>query len=403
MLADGPGVLNLQENRVHPTEKFRFFCPVKISAGLKALEHLPVDLGGPFAGMPLIVADAPWRAKKVAGAFRDSGLCVGVCDTVPSTPDIGTVRQLAGIYRDRRCGALIAVGGGTLVDAAKLVNLMVSLGEDDLGRFCGENTVDSPLRPLAVVLSASGNGLEVSRFASLGDLAFSSPRLMPDLAVIDPRLMRRETPESIVYFCLAALAHAVEAYCGPFKNPVADAHAWVALRLISQNLVAAAGGGGDKRLVLALVNGVASAACAFSNAAPGLLHLLAEAAAAEWELPLGQVLGSLLPFALEYAALNGSHDSAELLLPLAGPEVYSQTAEDLRGAIAVNLVHALLYDLDKATRGAVALTLKEAGVDAKSFATVARRAAAADSVLCAERAAMLVLEHAWSGYPIGAL
>ncbi len=388
---------------MHLPDNYRFFCPVKISAGARALDHLPWDLGGTAAGIPLVVADSRRRAAAVVGAFGDSGMSVCVCDDVAPAPDMDTVRGLAELYRRKGCGSLVAAGGGALIDAAKLVNALVSSGGDDLERACSQNDLRRPSNPLAVALSGAGNGLEVSRFAALGDRVFSSAGLMPELAVIDPRLLAPEKVEALVQLGLASLSHAVEAFCGAAKNPMSDAYAHAAMRLVVEHLLAVAGGGADRAARTALVNGAALAGCALSNTGPGMLHLLAEAAAGDWGLPLGQVMGMLLPYAMEYRALNGGPPCAELLLPLAGPEVYSQTAEGLRKAIAVNIVHALIYDLNKATRGAVRLTLKESGVDPQGFPGLAGRASAAGPGVCHERGALMVLEHAWSGYPIVAL
>jgi alcohol dehydrogenase len=226
---------------------------------------------------------------------------------------------------------------------------------------------------------------------------------MPDLAVVDPRLTRDSKISDVIDLSLAALTHAVEAYAGPCKNPMSDAYAYGAIRLISENLVAVAEGRAAREGVSALVNAAIMAGCALSNTHPGMTHLMGEAAMGVWNLAPGKVLGVLLPYVMEYLALKGGYHSAALLLPLAGNGVYASTAEDLRGAIAVNLIHAMLYDLNKTTRGGHPLTLKEAGVEEPSIAEVAGRAAACGSGFCDLKGARLVLEHAWSGYPIMSL
>ena len=385
-------------------DNYQFFCPVKISAGNKALEHLPMELEGLDVGKPFVVAQDRGAAKTALKAFRNSGMTIGLCDSLPALPDSSVVGQLAALYRDKQCDALVAVGSGALVDTAKAVNLLVSSESGDLEKFAGENKVPGPLNPLVLVLTAAGNGLESSRFASLGDLAFSSPFLMPDVVVVDRRMNRVDKTAGLMYLALASLTHAVEVYSGPAKNPMTDAYAYGAIRMIMENLVAVISGDGTKAGPSALVSAAAMAGCALSNAQPGMIHLIGEAAGDEWDLALGQVLGILLPHVMDYHAHKNDYHSAALLLPLAGNDVYASTAKDLRAAIAVNMVHALLYDLNKAAGGqAMPLTLKEAGVDQGSLSTVAERAAGIGPGSCDPKAVHLILEHAWSGYPIVSL
>lgn len=388
---------------MHLPQNYQFYSPVKINSGQRALEHLPAELAALNAGMPLIVTDRKSRARTVVNAFRGSGMTVAVCDGLPQQPDFSLVRELAAIYRRKHCDSLIAVGSGGLIDGAKAVNLMVSFGREELTGLGGENGVPAPLNPLIIAATASGSGLEVSKYASLEDWACASAHLMPALAVIDPRLIHDTKSEAVVDLSLSALAHAVEAFAGPHKNPMADAYAYGAVRLISQNLVAVAEGRAPKNGIAALVNGAVMAGCALSNTHPGMVHLMGEAAVGSWSLTAGKVLGILLPYVMEYLELKRQYHTADLLLPLSGANIYASTAEDLRGSIAINVVHAMLYDLNKTTRGGHPLTLRDAGVEESSLAEVADRAAGANPAICDPKGARLVLEHAWSGYPIVSL
>jgi alcohol dehydrogenase len=388
---------------MHLPQNYQFFAPVKINSGQRALEHLPAELAALNAGMPLIVADRKSRARTVANAFRGSGMTVAVCDALSRPPDLSVVQELAAMYRRKHCDALIAAGSGALIDGLKAVNLLVSLNREDLMGLGGENGVPLPLNPLVIAAVASGSGLEVSKYASLQGWACASAHLMPALAVIDPRLLRGTETEAVLDLSLSALAHAVESFGGLHKNPMADAYAYGAIRLISQNLVSVAEGRAPKTGVAALVNGAVMAGCALSNTHPGMVHLMGEAAVGRWNLTAGKLLGILLPYVMEYLELKGQYHTADLLLPLSGGDIYASTAEDLRGSIAINVVHAMLYDLNKTTRGAHPLTLKEAGVEESSLADVAELAAGANPAICDPKGARLILEHAWSGYPIVSL
>jgi alcohol dehydrogenase len=110
---------------------YEFYCPVKILCGPKALPNLPYELQQLGVRRPLIVTDAGVVAagllEKVTGAFVGSDCEVGaVFDRTPPDSSVGTVNEVAALYRQRQCDSLVAVGGGSSLDTAKAVNIVIS-------------------------------------------------------------------------------------------------------------------------------------------------------------------------------------------------------------------------------------------------------------------------------------
>lgn len=382
------------------TEPFEFLSPIKINSGLKALEHLPFELDALNAGKPLVLTDPEGiRAgldRIVEESFGDSGLVLGFYGGIPSEPDLVLIRDLALLYRERGFDALVAVGSGSVMNTAKILNIAVSGSPGDLESFAGVDRIPGRLRPFIAVPRSGGTGYETSRFAALGSRRYSSRRLMPDLVVIDPRTVAHGDRESMVAGILAAWAHAVEAYFTAPDNPLVEAYAGGALALLREAMLPGIRGtaGADERVALA--NAAVYAACAFSNAPPGPAHVLGEAVATEASLSAGAAMGLLLPPVATRLAGRDGRDVSRLLLPLAGMDRFAETAEAERsGSVPVLLVRMRENILD-AAKGVVPRNLKEAGLARERIADLAGSVAIEENSWTAEDT-RAVLEAAWSG------
>ena len=238
-------------------DNYEFYCPVKINSGNRALENLPFELDALNARKPLIVTDKESAKKglikKITDAFKDSGMTLGIFDGVPPVPDRKLVRRLMNSYRDTGCDSIIAAGEGVVVDTAKALNIVVSGRPEDLHEAAGEDMIQNPLGPFVFVPTASGTGFETSRFAALEGLSFSSHLLMPDLVIIDPRMMKAQKADVVVSTSMVALAHSTQAYTCPAKNPMNDTYAYAAMQFVGENLVNVIRYGDKKgRLALAI-------------------------------------------------------------------------------------------------------------------------------------------------------
>ncbi|MBE03124.1 iron-containing alcohol dehydrogenase [Marinobacter lutaoensis] len=349
---------------------YEFFCPVKVIAGKAALEHLPYELTSLAARRPMIVTDKGVRAAglldPVIAACEESGLeIVSTYDDVPPDSATHVVRDIAAIYRQEKCDAIIAVGGGSAIDTGKAVNILVSEGGDDLAQYSGAGVLKHPLKPFFVIPTTAGTGSEVTSVAVITDetkgvkLPFSSAFLLPNAAIIDPRMTLTLPPHITAATAMDALTHATEAYTCLAKNPLSDAYATAAIRKISQSLLTVMDNPKDIEGRLELAQASTMAGIAFSNSMVGLVHALGHATGAICHLPHGLCMSLYLPYALEYNLDTIRAPLGELLLYLEGPEVYAATPGHRRAEASIAAIRKLRDQLYK--RCQLPRTLKETG------------------------------------------
>nr|WP_279053381.1 iron-containing alcohol dehydrogenase [Acinetobacter tandoii] len=349
---------------------YEFFCPVKVIAGNAALEHIPFELATLGAKRPMIITDKGVRGNKllapIEAAFESTDAVIGcIFDDVPPDSSLDTVRRAAALYRENQCDAIIAVGGGSVIDTSKATNILVSEGGDDLLQYSGAHNLPKPLKPFFVIPTTSGTGSEVTMVAVVSDtaknvkMAFASYYLMPHAAILDPRMTLTLPPHLTAMTAMDALTHAIEAYTCMAANPISDAYATAAIKKISTNLFNVLDNLNDSQGRLELAQASTMAGIAFSNSMVGLVHSLGHALGAVAHLPHGLCMNLFLPYVLEYNKEVNGDKIADLLLPLAGADIYAQTPAHLRADKAITTIQAMrdrLFSLTKLPR-----TLQETG------------------------------------------
>lgn len=349
---------------------FEFFCPVKIVAGALALEHVPYELSTRAALRPLIITDKGVRAAKlielVQAALESGGVTAElVFDDVPQDSSTTAVAAIARFYRDHGCDSLIAIGGGSVIDTAKATNILVSEGGDDLRAYAGTNVLKRRLKPLFVLPTTSGTGSEVTNISVVKDAAsgvklpFMSQYLLPDVAVLDPRLTVGLPPFFTAATAMDAMTHAVESFICLGKNPVSDAYALAAIQKIAGNVIEVLDNPTDRERRLELSVAATMAGIAFSNSMVGLVHALGHTIGALTHLPHGVCMNVLLPYVLEFNLEARKDVIGQLLIPLSGPEAYARVPEADRARAAVAKLRILRDALW--SRAKLPRTLSETG------------------------------------------
>lgn len=389
---------------------YEFFCPVKVIAGNAALEHIPFELATLGSKRPMIITDKGVRSNQllapIEAAFESTDAVIGcIFDDVPPDSSLDTVRQAAASYRENQCDAIIAVGGGSVIDTSKATNILVSEGGDDLLQYSGAHNLPKPLKPFFVIPTTSGTGSEVTMVAVVSDkaknvkMAFASYYLMPHAAILDPRMTLTLPPHLTAMTAMDALTHAVEAYTCLAANPISDAYATAAIKKISGNLFNVLDNPNDSQGRLELAQASTMAGIAFSNSMVGLVHSLGHALGAVAHLPHGLCMNLFLPYVLEYNKEVNGDKIADLLLPLAGADIYAQTPAHLRANKAITTIQAMrdrLFSLTKLPR-----TLQETGkVTEAQLDEVAEKALNDGSIIYNPKEATIedlraILQKAW--------
>ncbi|MCF6248262.1 MAG: iron-containing alcohol dehydrogenase [Desulfobacula sp.] len=361
---------------------YEFNNPVKIISGSKAVDNLPFELEQLGVSRPLIITDqgvaGAGLLSIVKNACSDSNISIGaVYDQTPPDSSLSTVKQIAGLYRKTQCDSFVAVGGGSAIDTAKGVNLIISENSDDLSQFAGAQIIKTPAKPLIVIPTTSGTGSEVTMVAVISDtdrnlkMAFTSHHLLPNVAILDPRMTLTLPASMTAATGMDALSHAMEAFISLQKNPISDAFCLSAIKLIGKTLPLAVKNGKDPDIRLTMANAATMAGIAFSNAMVGVVHGLGHAAGAVCHIPHGVAMSIFLPFGLEYNIAKEEKRIGRMLLSLAGESIYLNIPENKRAAGTVKAVRALQKTLYE--HCGLPYTLKQAGATRDKLDQIAQK------------------------------
>ncbi|MCF5881023.1 iron-containing alcohol dehydrogenase [Aeromonas veronii] len=389
---------------------YDFFCPVKLLAGEQALEQLASELASLGARRPLLLTDkgvnATGLATLLANVLAEGELPVAaIWDEIPADSSTAVVERIAKRYAELDCDSLVALGGGSVIDTAKAANILASMGGEHLLDYSGAGCLTRPLKPLAVVPTTAGTGSEVTLVAVIKDEAsgrkvpFTSPFLLPQLAVLDPRLTQGLPLNITAATAMDAMTHAIEAFIGTAKNPVSDALALMAVEKIASALPQIIHDPQNKQLRLQLAEGSTLAGMAFSNSMVGLVHALGHSLGARCHLPHGLCMNLFLPTVLDYNRPEVDSELARLLLPLVGAERFAATPAHQRAEATITAIRTLRDTLWQAVK--LPRTMSEAGVSDRSLLTEIRDLAVNDGALLfnrkdADRKQLLtLLERAW--------
>lgn len=296
-------------------------------------------------GRILFVTDATIRglglAEGALASLADAGYEAVVFDEVTPDPPAPMILRAAARARDERVRGVVAFGGGSTLDTAKLAAYLAR-SEQSLDDIYGVNKCTDMRLPLVCVPTTGGTGSEVTPISVVTKSAeekmgVSSPRLMPDLAVLDPALSIPLPADHTAATGIDAMVHAIEAYTSKLKkNPVSDALALEALRLLAAHIRRAVATPDDVDARGGMLLGSMLAGKAFANAPCAAVHALAYPLGARFHLPHGLSNALLLPAVLrfnrgavaeEYARLGAvifGDASAEALIDGAarlGPEL----------------------------------------------------------------------------------
>jgi alcohol dehydrogenase len=250
------------------------------------------------------VAAAGWPAE-VAASLDAAGVRHVTFSAVSANPRTSEVMEGADLYLANSCDGLVAVGGGSPMDAAKGIGLVVA-NRRPVEAFEGVDQVDVPMPPTVCVPTTGGTGADVSQFAILSipaqrrKFAIVSKAVVPDGALIDPETLT--TMDAALTACtgMDALTHAIEAYLSTGQWPLTDLHALAAIRLVSGHLREAVADPGNLDARESIMLGSLQAGLAFSNASLGLVHAMAHSLGGRLDLPHGQCNAILLEHVIAF-------------------------------------------------------------------------------------------------------
>lgn len=263
-------------------------------------------LGGrrPFVVTDPGLVEAGWAAA-ASKVLRSNGLSPLQWTGVTPNPKDHEIEAAFEQYVAAGGDVIVAVGGGSCIDAAKGVAILSGNGGTILD-YVGVDRVLQPIPPLVMVPSTSGTGADVSQFAVVTDtwhrtkLTIISRTLVPEISVIDPELLTTMPDWLNAATGLDALTHAIEAFVSRAHNRLTDQLALHAAHLVSTHLPEAAFHPDELDARVGMAQGALEAGMAFSNAILGATHAMSHQVGGLLDVPHGIVNAVLLPHVIRF-------------------------------------------------------------------------------------------------------
>ncbi|MDK2867454.1 MAG: hypothetical protein PWP51_2343 [Clostridiales bacterium] len=343
----------------------RFTIPRDVYYGKNAMEELKVLKGYQKAmivtGSNFMIENA--SLEKLTGILKAQGIAVKVFDKVESNPLISTVYRGAEAMRAYEPDVIVALGGGSPVDAAKAMWVFYENPELTFEDIKTPYSLPK-LREKAIFVAigtTSGTATEVTSFSVITDDAtkikypIADFEITPDIAIVDTELALSMPPVLIADSGMDAITHAVEAYVATAHTDLTDCLAVKGLQMVFENLIDSYKGNELARRNVHI--GQDLAGMSFSNALLGIVHSLAHKVGVIYNITHGRCNAIMLPYVIEYNTIAAEERFADLAQALG-----------LKGATRKQQVNALVAAIRELNNLlGIPASYQEAGVDEKLF------------------------------------
>ncbi len=286
------------------------------------LYRIPGILMAKHVGKVEIITTAGFVRRKaiepLLKSLREAEIDSVVFCEVPPDPTTACIEKAAELYRREHCGGILAIGGGSVLDCAKIAAARIVRPKKSVLDMAGLLKIRKRLPLLVAVPTTAGTGSEVTVAAVITDEKTHYKHvimdfcLVPDYAVLDPVLTESLPPDMTAFTGMDAMTHAVEAYTNCFASAEMRAYAKKAVKLISCNLKKAYEDGSDLKAREKLLLGSYYAGIAFTNAYVGYVHAIAHALGGLYGIAHGKANAVILPVVLEYYGKAAYQRLAEL-------------------------------------------------------------------------------------------
>ena len=298
-------------------EILNYFLPPRIEFGEGAIANL-ADHVKTFGGKkPLIVSDAGISKvgilSQAVAPLEDANLPYATYVDIEPNPTDVSITQGVEVYQKEKCDGVIAVGGGSVMDAAKAIRLLTTHApplEPYYVDSDGANKIRDDMPPLICVPTTSGTGSEVSQGAVITDTSLRTTDRwrkraiitrfnMANLALLDPVLTVKMPPTLTTATGMDAITHGIEAYVATKHHPIAEGVALQALKMLGENIRTAYHNG--ENIVARGEMLLASCMAAFSfQKGLGAVHSIAHQLSTDAPIPHGVANAILLPHVMEF-------------------------------------------------------------------------------------------------------
>lgn len=344
---------------------FQFIMPGKIVYGEGALQNAKPLLSD-FGKKALIVTDRFMvrlgNVKLVTNILEELGIDFSIYEDVNSEPTDVLIDKGVEIYINENCDFLIAVGGGSPIDAMKAIGAVITNGEE-IDDYYGK-IINIPTPPMVAVPTTSGTGSEATQFTIITNtetdvkMLLKGPVLMPDLAIDDPAFTITAPPSITAATGLDALCHAAEAYTSRKAQAMTDDLAISAVKRIFKNLPVVYNEPKNVEARAEMSLAALEAGVAFNNASVTIIHGMSRPIGALFHVPHGISNAMLLSECFDFAIEGAYERFADL-----GRAIKAASHKDDDKTAAEKFLEAC-KNLCKICE---ILTLEEFGIDKEKF------------------------------------
>jgi len=312
----------------------QFFVSTRLIIGPGCIDQLPVELNKIGAKHLLIVTD---QGLVKAGILDEvlaqlDGFTFRVFDNVIPNPTVDSVDSAYHSLKDEKFDLILAVGGGSSIDTAKGISVLLTNG-GSLGDYFGREVYKIPPVPLFVAPTTVGTGSEVTRACAI----LNPKTRMKDIvggasmacrvAFLDGNLLRTLPASVVAATGMDALTHAIEGYTSRNATPVSDALNLHAIRMIRDNLRPAVADSSNIQAIQNMLVASTTTGIGFGNALIGIVHSISHAINGHFEAPHGVLNAIALPHVLEYNWIGNPRKFADIAEAL-GVDVRGKSVED---------------------------------------------------------------------------
>jgi alcohol dehydrogenase class IV len=311
--------------------------------------------------------------RPIMESLQKYGIRAEIFCAAAGEPTSPVVEDCAVLARKSGAELIIGLGGGSVLDTAKAAALLAT-NDGPLQRYFGVDQVHAPCLPMILVPTTAGTGSEVTSISVVGHVASDSKKgivsdhLFARTVVLDPELTLSVPPKVTAATGLDAFVHAMESYVNLASTPFTDCHTLQAMSMIAQNIRRVWANGSDMEAREQMLYASALAGMGFSNTQNGVIHAIAMAVPASYNLPHGLLVGALAPMGMAFNCQAAPEKYARIAEILGCASRATTLAERAQSAIAG--FESLLADLG------IKPGLAAHGVRCEDIRGIAERAAA---------------------------
>lgn len=290
----------------------QILLPARMHIGGGAVRTLPAVLDQLAVRHPLLVTDpamvALGHAALIEALLADAGIPLQVFDDTEQEPSSASIERGVDAFRSQRFDALIALGGGSVIDSAKAIGVLAHHG-GRMRDFAVPNDTERSEIPLIAIPTTAGTGSEATRFTVITDSQTQEKMLcrgsayLPAVAIVDYEFTLTAPARLSADTGIDALTHAIEAYVSRRASPFTDDMALAAMSRLARNIERVCSQPGDRDAREAMMLGALQAGIAFSNASVCLVHGMSRPVGALFHVPHGLSNAMLLPTVTRFSAV----------------------------------------------------------------------------------------------------